>query len=285
MPRGPERRHSISTYGNAGGTIINQGAINHTSGTGYIYAPTLTNQGAITANAGSTLYIGYYSTDVTTNAAGGNITATGAGALVYLQNIINLGTLYAQVNGVLNFQGTTNTTAHLGNISLSGGGRALIGGAIDNTAATLNAPSGGVFELYGGTINNGTIAAGALSFTSSGGTLSNVSYTGDLTLPASTTVTFTNNTLFTGFNATLGNYSTLNWNQNGTLVGNTLTSGTTPEITRTSNVGTGHSFALGNTTTLNGDVYLANGNAGGTIINQAPSNVIPARVAVYVRPR
>ncbi len=194
----------------------------------------MTYQGTNTANAGTSLYVGYYATVVVTNAAGGSITATGAGAIAYLQNIINLGTLYAQVNGVLNFQGTTNTTAHLGSISLSGGGRALIGGTIDNTAATLNAPGGGVFELYGGTVNNGTIAAGALSFTSSGGTLSNVSYTGDLTLPASTTVTFTNNTLFTGPNATLGNSITPNWNQNGTSWVITITSGTTPRELRVS---------------------------------------------------
>ncbi len=88
--------------------------------------------------------------------------------------------------------------AHLGNVILASGGRALLNGTFDNTSATLTAPTGGLFELYGGTIVNGAIAAGALSFTSSGGTLSNVSYTGDFTLPASTNVTCTTVTIFTG---------------------------------------------------------------------------------------
>ncbi len=266
--------------GNNGGTILNQGAINQNAGTGYLYAPTFTNSGTITANAGTSLYVGYYDTDLVTNAAGGTITATGASTYVYLTNIVNLGTLYAQLNGVLNFQGTSNTPANLGSVSLSGGGRALLSGTFNNTSTTINAPSGGVYELYGGTINNGTIAAGALSFTGSGGSLSNVSYTGDLTLPASTTVTFKNGTLFTGSNATLGNYSTLNWNQNGTLAGKTFTFGTGANYAYI-NVGANNSLTLGSATTLNGDIYVSNGNNGGTILNQGTINHTAGTGYVY----
>ena len=257
--------------GNTGGTIINQGVISQNSGTGYLYAPTLTNTGTITANAGTSLYVGYYGTDATTNAAGGTLTATGTSTYVYLTNIVNLGTLYAQLNGVLNFTGASNTPANLGTVSLASGGRALLSGTFDNTSTTINAPSGGVYELYGGTINNGTIAAGALAFTSSGGTLSNVSYTGDLTLPASSSVTFTNGTLFTGANAILGNYSTLTWNQDGALAGKSLTFGSAGNYAYL-NVGTGRTLTLDSATTLNGDVYVYNGNSGGTILNQGVIN-------------
>ena len=257
--------------GNNGGTIINQGTINHSAGTGYVYAPTFTNSGAVTASGGSSLYLGYYGTDATTNASGGTITATGAGTYIYLTNIVNLGTLYAQLNGVLNFSGASNTPANLGNVSLATGGRALLSGTFNNTSTTINAPSGGGYELYGGTINNGTIAAGALTFTGSGGTLSNVSYAGNLTLPASSSVTFTNGTLFTGANAILGNYSTLNWNQDGTLIGKTLTFGSAGNYAYL-NIGTGRTLTLDSATTLNGDIYVYNGNNGGTILNQGTIN-------------
>ena len=266
--------------GNDGGTIINQGIINQTAGTGYIYAPTFTNSGIITVNAGTGLYLGYYSTDVSTNAAGGTITATGAGANAYLSNLVNLGTLYAQSGGILNFQGATNTTANLGSVVLSGGGRALLGGTFDNTSSTLMAPSGGAFELSGGIINNGIIAAGALSFTGSGGTLSNVSYSGDLSLGGSTTVTFTNGTTFTGANATLGNYSTFNWNQNGTLAGKTVTFGSAGGYAYF-DVGHNHSLTLDSATTLTGNLYLYNGNDGGTIINQGAINQTSGTGYIY----
>ena len=262
----------VYLYGNTGATIINQGTISQTSGTGYIYGATgqtFTNQGAITASGGSSLNIGYYYTGQTvTNASGGTITSDGAGTNIYLQNIVNQGTLTAQNGGVLEFQGGSNTTANLGNVVIgSGGGHAYLQGIFDNTSATLNAPTGGAYELYGGTINNGTIAAGALSFTGSGGTLSNVSYTGNLNLGASTSVTLTNGTAFTGTNLSLGNYSTLYWNQNGTLAGKTITAGTTAGAYGEINVGTGNSLTLDSATTLTGDVYLY-GNTGATITNQ-----------------
>ena len=62
-------------------------------------------------------------------------------------------------------------------MELTESGRALLAGTIDNTAATLNAIIGGNFELYGGTINNGSIAAGGLGFTNYGGILNTVGQT------------------------------------------------------------------------------------------------------------
>jgi len=256
---------------NAGSTIINQGTITQNSGMGYLYGQTFTNAngGVIQANASSNLYIGYYSGETITNASGGTITANGTNANIYFQNIINNGTINATNNGALYFQGANNTTGNLGSVVLASGGQALLQGTFDNTSATLTAPTGGPYELYGGTINNGTIAAGALTFTSNGGALNNVSYTGDFNLPASTTVSFTGgSTTFTGSNLTLGNYSTFNWNQNGTLTGKTVTSGTTAGNYAYIDVGTNNSLTLGSTTSLTGDIYLYSSNSGSTITNQ-----------------
>src|SRR3972149_5762934 len=50
--------------------------------------------------------------------------------------------------------------------------------------------------------------------------------TGDVSIATSTSATFTGGTTFTGANATVGNYATLNWNQNGTLAGKAVTLGT-----------------------------------------------------------
>jgi len=259
----------VYLYGNSAASITNQGTINQTTGYGYLYAPTFTNQGSITTSAGTNLYVGYYSGYTTTNASGGTIMADGASANLYLYGVTNQGTLTARNGGALYFQGN-NTTASLGTVQIgTGGGHAYLNGTLDNTSATLNAPAGGSYELYNGTINNGTIATGALTFTSSGGTLSNASYTGDLTLPASTSVTFTNGAGFTGANATLGNYAYLYWNQNGALTGKTITFGTTTDAYI--DVGTNNSLTLGSGTAATGSVYIY-GNSGSSITNQGAIN-------------
>ncbi len=280
----------IYLYGGGTGTAItNQGAINQTSGSGYIYGATgstFTNAsgGTITANGGSTLNIGYYNYQTVTNASGGTITVDGAGTTINLTNILNQGTLKAQNGGVLDFQGSNNTIANLGTPQIgTGGGHLYLNGTFDNTTgtATLNAPTGGSYELYGGTINGGTIAAGALTFTNYAGTVNSVSYIGDLSLPAGAAVTFTGTTAFTGSNLVLGNYSTLNWNQNGSLTGKTITSGTTAGNYAIINVGTSNALTLGNTTTLTGDIYLT-GYSGSSIINQGTITHTSGTGYVYV---
>src|SRR5690606_1930823 len=110
------------------------------------------------------------------------VTADGASTTVYLRgNFDNNGTLTAQNSGTLRWDGS-NTTSNLGTVVLTGSGRALLNGTLDNTSATLTAPTGGAFELFGGTITGGTIAAGALTFTTSAGYLDGATLTGDLNL-------------------------------------------------------------------------------------------------------
>jgi hypothetical protein len=134
------------------------------------------------------------------------------------------------------------------------------------TNTTLSAPTGGSYELYGGTVSGGTINSGTLTFTSSGGTLSGANYTGDLSLGASQSVTLTAGAAFTGANAAIANGASLNWNQNGTLAGKTLTMGTSGSLGYIS-VGNGNSLTLDSATTGTGSLYIY-GTTGATTLNQ-----------------
>ncbi|MBK8858879.1 MAG: PEP-CTERM sorting domain-containing protein [Opitutaceae bacterium] len=255
---------SIYSDGNVGTAITNQGAITHTNGTGQIYAANFTNNGSITATAG-TLYLNYPS--VSYNATNtGTITADGSGTTIYLRgDFDNNGTMTAQNAGHLLWDGT-NTTANLGNVVLNGG-RALLNGTIDNTAAILTAPGGGAFELYGGTIQGGTIAAGALTFTTSGGYLDGASLTGDFNLAVSSSgVRFLNGATFTGANASLASNAYLYWQQVGTLAGKAITQGTNSYIYVN---GVNSALTLDAATTVTGDVSIySDGSAGTAITNQ-----------------
>ena len=255
---------SIYSDGSAGATIINNGSLQHTTGSGSIYADNFTNNGSVTASGGSTLYLNYPSSSYhATNT--GSVTADGSGTTIYVRgDFDNNGTLTAQNSGILRWDGN-NTTANLGSVVLAGGGRALFNGTLDNTAATLNAPTGGAFELLGGTITGGTIASGALTFTGSGGYLNGVSYTGDFNVPTNTYVRFTGGTDFTGTNFSLGANAGLYWQQVGTLAGKALTfaSGSYLYV-----VGTNNSLTLDAATTATGNLSIySDGAAGTTIIN------------------
>src|SRR5205823_4907108 len=177
--------YSDSSNGTA---VTNQGTITHTSGSGYLYARNLSNSGNITASAG-TLQIGSTAGGfATTNS--GTITANGGTANIDLDgDFANTGTLSAQNSGQLFFRGV-NTTANLGTVQLSTGGHAYLNGTLTNTAATLTAPTGGIFELYSGTIVGGTVASGALTFTNGSGTHNGVTLNGNFSSPASTGVNF-----------------------------------------------------------------------------------------------
>ena len=106
----------------------------------------------------------------------------------------------------------------------------------------MNAVSGGTFELAGGTINGGTIAA--LGLTSSG-TVNNATFTGTVSLPASSGVTFGIGTTFApGTTATFG----IN------------TSGIT--------IAAGAAFTLGATSTATGDLQISSSAAGASFVNQ-----------------
>jgi hypothetical protein len=257
---------NVYTDGSSGTSVTNQGTITQTNASSYgqIYAPTFTNSGSISATAG-TLYLGYPGSGYnSTNASGGTITASGTNTTVYLRgNFTNSGSLVAQNSGQLIFDGT-NTTGNLGSVTLSGGGRALLNGTLTN--ANLMAPTGGKFELYGGTLSGGTIAANALSFTTSGGYLDNVSLLDDLTLGASHFVRFINGASFTGANATLAGNAGIYWQQVGTLTNKTLTfgNGAYLYVASTNNTLTlAPGTSVSGTTTLYGD-----GSTGNAITNQ-----------------
>src|SRR6185503_918292 len=147
-----------------------------------LYAKTFNNSGSVTASAGSTLSFG--NTGAYNSFNTGTVTATGAGTIVYIAgNVANTGTgiLRAQSSGVLRFTGT-NTTGNLGTVDITGG-FAQFNGTLNNTSATLTAPTGGRYDLLGGTITGGTVAGNALALTTSSGTLNGVSITGNLSIP------------------------------------------------------------------------------------------------------
>ncbi len=135
---------NFDIYGNTGATIINQGAITHTStGTSYIYGPSLVNQGTIASNAGS-LYVGYYSSQATTNAANGIINASGGN--VYLGSpLANNGHINVQ-SGILytNNYLTNGTTGVLGGAGTINGGLTMAGGTLTpgNSIGTLTLANG-----------------------------------------------------------------------------------------------------------------------------------------------
>ena len=247
-------------------TVTNSGSYVQTGGGGSIYADTFTNSGTISATNG-TLYLGYPSAGYnSTNTANGSITANGSGANIYLRgNFTNAGALLAQNSGILTFDGA-NTTANLGSILLSTGGRVRLAGTLNNASATLTAPSGGTFDLYGGTLTGGTIASGTLTFTSSGGYLDGTTLTGDLSLPANTYVRFLNGTTFTGANLTLASNAGVYWQQIATLTNRTLTFGSGAYLYV---AGVNNSLTLATTTTATGQIQIYHdGSAGTTIINQ-----------------
>ena len=77
------------------------------------------------------------------------------------------------------------TLAELGTFTNSGG-TVYIEGTLDLTGGTLNASSGlGQAALDGGTVEGGTVTPAGLVFSSSGGTLSGVTYDGTLDLSGS----------------------------------------------------------------------------------------------------
>ncbi|HYC72907.1 MAG TPA: PEP-CTERM sorting domain-containing protein [Opitutaceae bacterium] len=259
---------SIYTDGNVGSVIVNQGALTHDDAAGYgqLYGDLVTNEGAITAAAGS-LYINYPSAGYdAVNAATGTITATGAGTTIYLRgNVDNDGLITAQDSGTVRFDGT-NATANLGNIVLASGGRALLSGTLDNADATLVAPTGGAYELHGGTIQGGTIAGNALTFTSSSGYFDGATLTGDLVLPANTYLHLRNGGGFSGTGATLGPGAGVYWEQAGTLGGRAVGMGTGSFIYLS---GAGRSLTFASDTTVTGDLSIyTDGNVGSNITNQ-----------------
>ncbi|MDB6092893.1 MAG: autotransporter outer rane beta-barrel protein [Verrucomicrobia bacterium] len=270
---------SIYSDGSTGIVLNLQGAINHTLGNGTLSAPTLTNSGTITSTTGM-LTVGSVSAGYSTVNTG-SIIADGSSTSVYIYgNFDNNGTLSAQNSAQLLFYGD-NTTANLGSVQIASGGRALLNGVLDNTAATLNTIIGGNFELYGGTVNNGTVAPGALAFTSSGGVLSNVALSGDISANAGAYAEFRNGTNFTGANATLNTSAGIYWEQVGSLVGKSISLGSGAYLYVS---GVNNSLTIDPTTTITGTANIySDGNSGTTIVNLGTINQTLGGGSLYAR--
>ncbi len=252
---------------NSGQVITLDGALNHTSAsTGFISAPTLLNRGAITnTSAAGVLSIGGGSGAITRNT--GSISVNGPGATIYLEDGFDTtGGALTATQGSLIFRGS-NTTAHLngGIIDIASGGRVLLNGTLDNTATTLLAPASGRYELYGGTIENGTISAGALSYTTSDGRLRGVTLEDDLVLPSSAGVRLEDGTNFTG-NLTLGSASWLTWRQSATLADKTLAFGGNSGIYLS---GADSTLVLASTVAGSGDLQIYADGSLGTAVDNA----------------
>jgi hypothetical protein len=217
----------------AGLTLVNNGTININASGNSIYGNStgfiLTNAsgGLITATGGSTLYIGNGSTDLiqnnagaTINANGGNINlgygtgsrvvntgtveATSAGSILTLGNATSEswsntgGSIIASGGGTVDLAGTfVSSDLTEGTINGTGGTVNLVG-TVTNTAIAVP-DGGGIFTLYGGTINGGTVAGGALTFSNSGGTLNNVTMNGNFSLPTGAVYANFHNTGTTSF--------------------------------------------------------------------------------------
>ncbi|MDO8544656.1 MAG: hypothetical protein Q7S40_29795, partial [Opitutaceae bacterium] len=243
----------ILADGSTGTVLTNQGTINHThASSGQLYARTFNNSGLITATAG-TLEIGSTSAGYNTFNTG-TITANGAAAIVEINgNVANTGSgiLRAENSGTLHFGGT-NTTANLGTVQIATGGHARIQGTITNTAATLPAPTGGSYELYGGTILNGSVASNALTFTSSGGTLNGATLLGTVNIPANTHSNIASTSGPAGMTG-----ASVTWGNNAYFY--------------LSNVNA--AFTIDPTSTLTGDIrILADGSTGTVLTNQGAIN-------------
>ncbi len=253
---------SNSIYGDAAGaTVLNQGVVNSLGGDidGDGYAGfTLNNSGTIT-NGGSgntTLYLASYSGDTLTNSgtieaistAGnyssvnigynggggaiinntGTLEANGPNSTIFLgYNSAPLtfsntgGTITATAGGTVDFYGAF-TNAELAEGTINGAGGTLNLEGTVSVTGTLSAPTSGVYTLDDGTINGGTVASGALTFSDDTGTLSGVTMSGNFTIPPATYASFyaNNNTTFTGGTMTFanGNYDSVYLNGPGTAL-------------------------------------------------------------------
>ena len=196
---------AINVYAASGGSMVNQGNLINTSGYNYFYGGesvstglNLTNSGTL-SSTGGVLYLGYYSGDSVTNT--GTINANGG--TIYLgyesgAHWSSTGELEATNGGTLNLGGSFTTANLGGTVDMSGGGVVNITGTLTNTGATLGVPHSGVYTLYGGTINGGTVASGALTFGSSSGTLDAVTMQGNFNVPSYGSFTVQDGTVFSG---------------------------------------------------------------------------------------
>jgi fibronectin-binding autotransporter adhesin len=182
-------------------------------------ATTVSNAGLLEATgAGASLYLGFQGTGYSSTwTNSGTIEALNGGA-VYLGGYIYDSTL---TNGTID--GAGGTLFLVGTLNHSG----ILAGPTDYL-------SGGIYTLYGGEIDGGTVNAAnnALTFSSQGGTLNGVTMTGNFNVPANGSFTVENGTTFSGNMTFAGNNNIylqgasatvltinpgLTWTANGTL--------------------------------------------------------------------
>ena len=170
----------ISAGSAAGDGIVDQGKINQTASGGAltIDGNSFTNSGTITAaSSGGTLTI-----DPTTFTNSGTLAISNGDAVtIDATHFSNTGSI-TLASGASLYLGGSFTLAGLGKVTNSGG-TVYIQGTLDNTGGTLNG-SLGQAVLYGGTVQGGMATPAGLVLSTSGGTLSGVTYDGTLDVPA-----------------------------------------------------------------------------------------------------
>jgi hypothetical protein len=217
------------------GLAVN-GTLTNTSGSNYVYGGgnsgfTVTNTGTISATAG-TLVVGYGGSDTVTNsgtieADGGNVgvgtngsTVTSSGTLEALGSASTLtvggpgtswsstGTIEAVSGGTVVLAGAFSDASLTSGLVYGSGSTLDLAGTLSN-ASGLPTPNSGIYTLYGGTINGGTVSSSALQFSTTGGILNGVSLTTPFTVAQNDVFTVENGTAFGG-DMTFGGGNTVN---------------------------------------------------------------------------
>jgi hypothetical protein len=210
-----------------GDSLTNSGTILNTTSTNQ--SPTMniggsnntvTNSGLIesqaTGSGNSQVYVSSGTNSTLTNT--GTLEATGANAYLTVgaNNSGNAwtntgGTIEALNGATVNLAGSFTTATLAGGRILGAGGTLNLTGALNNTGATLAAPTSGIYTLDGGSISGGTVngSLGALQFSNNNGTLNNVSMVNNFTIGQTTTFTVAGTTSFSG-NVTLGGGNNIN---------------------------------------------------------------------------
>ncbi len=271
---------SLNTKG-SGSTLVNDGHILSING-GTIAPPAFTNEGTITVQGAGGLMLGsMYGGGTVVNDSSGQIVVDG-GEVDLGGDVSNLGKIYTtSKGGTIMLQ--TNKTSDFGSIDITAGGTIAIASIIDNTGLTLNPPIGGKYLLQGGSIKNGSVAAGALGYSGANSMLDGVTVNDDCTLSSNAQLTLVDGSSFSGTNITLGQYSQLYWLQAGQLTGQTIAMGPSSTFTVGRYYGVGGSLTLDPNTTLSGMVNFYS-NSDSTITNNGTINQTSGTGIIYGYP-
>jgi hypothetical protein len=181
---------NLTIYGPSGNSFTNSGTITAASSHGAMNIEitgfartTFTNSGTLAVSNGDKVTI-KPTTFATTASSLITIAANSSVDIDPTNAWSNLGSITLASGSSLHLGGSF-TLAGLGTIANSGG-TVYIHGTLDNTAGTLNGTTGlGQAVLHGGTVEGGTVTPAGLLLSTSGGTLSGVTYDGALDLSGS----------------------------------------------------------------------------------------------------